>query len=114
MSEHFDDLVKVAAGTLIQVQELGNVLQGAGIQSRVVGDDLTAGLGTALPDSVELWVRRADATAAESTLAAADGHHKHHAPASHPVPAHGHPVSDPKPDHSRGPTHGASPHRPMS
>jgi hypothetical protein len=37
---------------------------------RVVGDDLTAGLGTALPDSVELWVFRADAEAAEAEMAA--------------------------------------------
>jgi hypothetical protein len=34
----------------------------------VVGDDPTAGLATALPNSVELWVRRADAEAAEADM----------------------------------------------
>ena len=70
MTQHSDDLVMVAAGALIEVRVWADVLQGAGIMYRVVGDDLTTGLGTALPDSVELWVFRADAGAAEAELAA--------------------------------------------
>ena len=69
MTRHTDDLVKVAAGALIEVRAWADVLQGAGILYRVVGDDLTAGLGTALPESVELWVFRADAEAAEAEMA---------------------------------------------
>jgi hypothetical protein len=70
MTQHSDDLVMVAAGGLIEVRAWADVLQGAGIMYRVVGDDLTAGLGTALPDSVELWVFRTDAEAAEAEMAA--------------------------------------------
>ncbi len=111
MAEHSDDLVKVASGSFMQVQEWGNVLQDAGIKASVVGDDLTASFGTALPGSVELWVHRSDAEAAERALTSAgtDGQHKHHH-----TPDHNHPVSGSKPDHSRGPTHGAPPHRPVS
>jgi hypothetical protein len=35
----------------------------------VVGGDLAAGLGTALPDSVELWVHRTDVDAARTAMA---------------------------------------------
>ena len=112
LTQHSDDVVKVATGTLVQVQAWGDVLRAAGVEARVVGDNLTAWLGTALPGSVELWVHRADAEAAEAAIAEAGGHH-HREPESHPIPPHGHPESDPKPDRSRGPTHGAPPHRPL-
>jgi hypothetical protein len=78
----------------------------------VVGDNLTAGLGSALPESVELLAHRADVKAAEAAIAGASGHH-HRVPESQPNPPHGHPESDPKPDRSRGPQHGAPPHRPL-
>lgn len=51
-----DDIVKAATGTLVEMNELAGRMQDAGIPCRVVGDDLTAGLGTAIPGSVELWV----------------------------------------------------------
>jgi len=89
MTERPDDLVQVASGELTAVQVLGNALEDAGIQARVVGGDLTAGLGTALPGSCELWVHRKDQVAAEKVIAG----HGPHAPQSH-----GHPTSDPKPD----------------
>ena len=111
MTERPDDLVKVAAGELTAIQVLGNALADAGIQARVVGGDLTAGIGSALPDPAELWVHRSDQAAAEKAIA---GHHPHgFQPASHPSAGHGHPTDDPKPDRSRGPTHGAPPHRPL-
>lgn len=113
MTQHSDDLVRVATGTLVQLQAWDDVLRAAGIEARVVGDNLTAGLGTALPDSVELWVHRADAAAAEAAIAEAGRHHNQREPESPPIPPHGHPKSDHKPDHSRGPTHGAPPHRPF-
>lgn len=72
MSADPNDLMRVAAGELIQVQVWGDVLRDAGIDARVVGDNLTGGLGTALPGSVELWVRRADVEAAEASIAVAD------------------------------------------
>ena len=107
-----NDLVRVAGGSLSQVHFWHDLLRAAGIESRVVGDDLTAGLGSALPGSVELWVRRADVGAAEAAIAGAGGHRRRE-PESHPVPPHGHPVSGSKPDRSRGPQHGAPPHRPL-
>lgn len=70
MTTHSGDLVKVAAGALIEVRAWAEVLQAAGIQYRLVGDNPTAGLGAALPESVELWVRRADAQAAATEMAA--------------------------------------------
>jgi hypothetical protein len=107
-----NDLVRVAAGSLTQVQHWHELLGAAGIASRVVGDDLAAGLGSALPGSVELWARRADAAAAGAAIVGAAGHRRRE-PESHPAPPHGHPESDPGPDRSLGPRHGAPPHRPL-
>jgi hypothetical protein len=112
MTRNADDVVTVAVGTLTQVEVWRDVLRDAGIDGRVVGGHLTAGLGTALPGSAELWVHRADATAAEAAIAGAHPHPRQE-PESHPTPPHGHPGSDPKPDRSRGPQHGAPPHRPL-
>jgi hypothetical protein len=107
-----NDLVRVSTGSLTEVQYMHDLLEDAGIESRVVGDNLAASLGTALPDSVELWIHRDDATAAKAALAGAEKHHQWN-PESHPIPPQGHPVSNHKPDRSRGPQHGAPPHRPL-
>ena len=107
-----NDLVRVRGGSLTQVQLWQDLLRAAGIESRVLGEALTSGPGTAIPGSVELWVHRKDADAAEAAIAGAGRHHQRE-PESHPVPPHGHPVSDNKPDRSRGPQHGAPPHRPL-
>lgn len=112
MTADSSDPIRVKSGSLIQVQHWHDLLRAAGIESRVVGDNLTAGLGGAFPDSVELWVQRADARAAEAVLAGVSGH-GHRDPESYPTPPHGHPVSDPKADRSRGPQHGPPPHRPL-
>ena len=112
MTVKADDIVCVASGSLIQVEEWHETLQAAGIESRIVGDELTGGLGSALPGSIELWVRRADATAAEDTVAGAGGR-THREPGSHPVPRPGPPVPVPEYDPSRTPQHGAPPHRPL-
>ena len=112
MTADENDIVCVASGPLNQVWTWHDVLRTAGIESRVVGDNLTAGLGTALPGSIELWIHSADEEAAGAALARADGPSRL-VPESYPIPPHGHPVSDPKPDRSRGPRHGASLHRPL-
>jgi hypothetical protein len=65
-----------------------------------------------MPDSVELWVHREDAAAAATAMSKAGEHH-HWEPESHPITPQGHPESDHKPDRSRGPQHGAPPHRPL-
>lgn len=113
MTQHSDDLVKIATGQLVQVQAWGDVLQAARIVFRVVGDNLAAGLGTALPGSVELWVRRTDVAAAEAAITEAGRHFSPGGPELHSTSSHGRPVSDPKPGRSHGPRHGAPPHRPL-
>jgi hypothetical protein len=69
--KHSDDVVRLGTGTLIQVRSWGVLLRAAGIGSKVVGDDRTAGLGTVVPGTVELWVHREDAAASEATIARA-------------------------------------------
>jgi hypothetical protein len=70
MTQHSADLVMVAAGALIEVRAWADVLREAGILYRLVGDDPAAMPGDAPLDSVELWVRSADAEAAEAEMAA--------------------------------------------
>ena len=62
------DIVRVAAGTLVEMQALHDALEEAGVTGRVVGDELSAGLGTTLPGSVELWVTGAEAERAAEIL----------------------------------------------
>lgn len=74
MSHNPDDVVRVADGPLVQVEIWQGVLREAGIVSQVPGTDLAAGLGTAIPGSVELWVHRSDAARAEDVLRDAETH----------------------------------------
>jgi hypothetical protein len=67
-----DDIMCLTSGSLIHVQAWQDRLRAAGMKSRVVGDNLTAGLGTAIPGSVELWIHCADVEAAEAAMAGAD------------------------------------------
>ena len=63
-----DDVVRVAVGHPAQVEVWRAILGDAGVNARVVGGHLAGGLGTALPGSVELWVRREDAGAAAAAI----------------------------------------------
>ena len=63
-----DEVVKVASGTLVQVEIWHNALSDAGIFSQVVGDDLGGGLGSTLANSVQLYVRGGDEPAAVAVL----------------------------------------------
>ena len=110
MIHNSDDVVKVATGTLIEMTNLAKLLKEEGIVCRVVGDDLTAGPGSTMPGSVELWVSDANANRASKILSDIEGHHKRH---GQPIPnAFPHPESDPKPDRTQGPHHRPEPHRP--
>lgn len=64
------DVVRVASGSLVEVELWQAALTEAGIESRVVGDDLSAGLGTALPAAIELWVKEEDVPRAEGVIRA--------------------------------------------
>jgi hypothetical protein len=67
-----EEIVSVARGTMIEVELWEDFLTEAGIQSKVVGTELTASYGTAMPGSVELWVHRRDAARAEEILRKAE------------------------------------------
>ena len=83
MVAYANDIVCAARGSWSQVEFWHELLEAAGIESRVVGDNLTAGLGTALPGSIELWIHSEDAEEAEAVLARAD--HSRREQESHPV-----------------------------
>lgn len=80
-----DDVVRVAAGSLVAVELYREALAAEGIAGRVVGDDLSGGLGSALPDAVELWVHRADAPAAEAAIRRAEAGRHPDRPADRPA-----------------------------
>jgi hypothetical protein len=69
MTDAADDVVRAASGSLVQIELYQSGLKDAGIEGRVVGQELDAGLGSALPLSVELWVHRGDAAAAARVIA---------------------------------------------
>ena len=76
MNHNPDDVIPVATGTLIAMTSLAEALKNEGIVGRVVGEDLTGGLGSTLPGTVELWVSAADADRASQILAGTEEHHK--------------------------------------
>jgi hypothetical protein len=100
-----NELVQVAAGDLVRIEVYQRALADAGIESRVVGEDLGAGIGSALPASIELWARRTDADRAAAAIRLAEAERGRGAP-DHPP--HGRPASDPKPH--QPPAHGPHPH----
>jgi hypothetical protein len=69
-AEH--DVVRVYSGPVVQVELYQQVLTEAGITSTVVGLDLAAGVGSALQNSVELWVKSEDAERAAAAIRLAD------------------------------------------
>jgi hypothetical protein len=60
MSRDPQEVVRVFAGPLFEAEAYQQVLKEAGIESKVVGTDLSAGLGSALPATIELWVHQGD------------------------------------------------------
>ena len=99
------DLVQVAAGDLVRIETYQQALKAARVESRVVGDELAAGLGTLLPNTIELWVHRADADRASAAIKLAEAERDR--PPHDPVP-HGRPTDDPTP--KRADVHGPHPH----
>lgn len=63
-----EDIVKVYAGPYVTAEIYQQVLQEAGIEARVVGEELLAGFGSAIPDVVEVWVHRRDADKALAAI----------------------------------------------
>src|SRR5262245_47693379 len=68
MSRDPNDVVKVYSGPMVIVEEYQQVLAEAGIEAKVVGEALLASFGSAIPDSVELWVHSADLDKARAAI----------------------------------------------
>jgi hypothetical protein len=68
MTDSDHDIVTVHSGPLVTVELYQQALAEAGIESKVVGLSLTASFGTALADSVELWVKSEDAARAAEVI----------------------------------------------
>ena len=62
------DVVKVYSGPLVNVESYRAACIEEGIVCNVVGTELSASFGSALPDSIELWVHRGDLQRAEAVI----------------------------------------------
>lgn len=92
------DVVRVATGSLVEVELWQAALSEAGIESRVVGDDLSAGLGTMLSAPIELWVKQEDVAKAEGAIRYSQERHEERT--RHPNPESEH-VPDPPTVHPK-------------
>lgn len=96
MTRDESDVMRVYAGPLVLVEVSQTALAEAGIECRVVGTELAGGIGSVLPESVELWVHRIDLSRAKEVIEhesrSTDGQ-RHDRPRQH-FP---HPTDDPKP-----------------
>jgi hypothetical protein len=68
MSHDEHDVVKVYSGPVVTVELYQQALKEAGIASNIVGLNLSASFGSAIPDSVELWVKSEDAARATTAI----------------------------------------------
>jgi len=103
MTDDPNEVVTVFRGTLVEVEAFQQVLGDAGIESKVVGDELTASFGTAIPGSVELWVHQKDAEKAAAAIKR-DEERKGRPEPNGPFPP---PTNDPKPSSAQ---HRKEPH----
>jgi len=62
------DVVRVASGGLVAIETYQREMKEAGIDSKVVGLNLEAGVGSALLNAIELWVHRSDAERAAAII----------------------------------------------
>lgn len=68
MSHDEHDIVTIYSGPVVTVELYQQALKDAGIESKVTGLDLSAGFGSALPNSVELLVKSEDAERAKVAI----------------------------------------------
>jgi hypothetical protein len=68
MTHNDQDIVTVYSGPMVTVELYQQALRDAGIESNVVGLNLTAGLGTALQNTVELLVKSEDVEKAKAAI----------------------------------------------
>lgn len=102
MTDDPNDVVKVAAGSIVAVEMYQRELKEAGIPSKVVGLNLEASFGSAIPNSIELWVHKSDAEKAAAVVERTERER------GQPLPEgveHPHPTSDPEPHRHAGRPH---------
>jgi hypothetical protein len=68
MTTETHDVVRVASGEMVTMELYQQALREAGVESKVVGDALGTSFGTAIPNSIELWVREEDAEKAVAAI----------------------------------------------
>ena len=68
MTHDQNDVVEVYSGPLELAKVFQGELESAGITAEVVGTELAASFGSALPGSTELWVHRADFAKAKAII----------------------------------------------
>lgn len=91
MTRDPNDVVRVYSGSLVDTERYREVLTDAGIEGRVVGGALLASFGSALPDSVELWVHREDLDRAVAAIKLSEERR------AEPAQAFPHPADDRQP-----------------
>ena len=94
MADDPNDVVKVATGSFVAMEMYQRELKASGIPSKVVGLNLEASFGTAIPNSIELWVHRSDAERAAAVIERLEKERGHLGPEHEQFGA---PQSDPKP-----------------
>ncbi|MFM8273071.1 MAG: putative signal transducing protein [Gemmata sp.] len=62
------DVVRVYTGSVVNAELYQQALRDAGIDAKVVGLELSASLGPAIPNSVELWVKSEEAEKARAAI----------------------------------------------
>lgn len=95
MTDDPNDVVKVAAGSMVALEMYQRELKEAGIPSKVVGLNLEASFGTAIPNSIELWVHRSDADRAAAVVERVEQERGHRMPEE--GEGHPHPTSERRP-----------------
>ena len=68
MSTDPNDVVRLAAGEMMRMEMYKNRLADEGIEARVLGESLEASFGSAIANSIELWVHRSDAARAATVI----------------------------------------------
>ena len=94
MTHDQNDVVEVYSGPLELAKVFQGELESAGITAKVVGTELAASFGSALPGSTELWVYRADFAKAKAII---DGEAKAKPKHDREPPHFPHPTDSPKP-----------------
>ena len=94
MSHDPNDVVEVYSGPLELAKVFQGELESAGIAAKVVGTELAASFGSALPGSTDLWVHRADFAKAKAII---DGESKSKPKRDREPPHFPHPTDSPKP-----------------